>query len=49
MGVQIEHGDKREFQAFLKALGYTWVEETGNAAYRLFACGGDCAGSMASH
>ncbi|WP_260292296.1 threonine ammonia-lyase, biosynthetic [Sedimenticola hydrogenitrophicus] len=42
MGVQIEHGDKREFQAFLKALGYTWVEETANAAYRLFACGGDC-------
>lgn len=42
MGVQIEHGDKREFQAFLKELGYAWVEETENPAYRLFACGGDC-------
>ncbi|WP_321528990.1 threonine ammonia-lyase, biosynthetic [Sedimenticola selenatireducens] len=42
MGVQIEHGDKRDFQAFLKALGYAWVEETDNPAYRLFACGGEC-------
>lgn len=42
MGVQIEHGDKRDFQDFLKALGYAWVEETDNPAYRLFACGGKC-------
>jgi len=42
MGVQIERGDKGDFQAFLKELGYAWVDETDNPAYRLFACGGEC-------
>lgn len=46
MGVQIAHGDKRDFQAFLKELGYPWAEETDNPAYRLFACGGECSDAV---
>ena len=42
MGIQIDTGEKREFRRFLKDLGYPWQEETGNPAYRLFACGGRC-------
>ncbi|MEJ1364715.1 MAG: threonine ammonia-lyase, biosynthetic [Candidatus Sedimenticola sp. (ex Thyasira tokunagai)] len=43
VGVQIMRGEKSEFTRFLKGLGFFWEEETDNLAYRLFACGGDCA------
>ncbi|MES9904656.1 MAG: threonine ammonia-lyase, biosynthetic [Sedimenticola sp.] len=43
VGVQIRHGEKRDFMQFLKGVGFAWREETDNVAYRLFACGGDCA------
>ncbi|HHH39938.1 MAG TPA: threonine ammonia-lyase, biosynthetic, partial [Sedimenticola sp.] len=44
MGVQLGPGERREFQAFIRKLGYPCVEETDNPAYRLFACGGSCRG-----
>ena len=36
VGIQVPHGDKPRFQSFLDALGYPYVEETQNPAYRLF-------------
>lgn len=36
VGMQVPPGQKREFRAFLKTLGYRHWEETGNPAYRLF-------------
>jgi threonine dehydratase len=36
VGLQVPSADNAEFQAFLDALGYPWVEETLNPAYRLF-------------
>lgn len=35
-GVQVPPGDRREFDAFLKTLGYPHEEETGNVAYQTF-------------
>ncbi|MCP4995757.1 MAG: threonine ammonia-lyase, biosynthetic [Gammaproteobacteria bacterium] len=42
LGLEIAVKEKREFNAFLKELGYAHEEETENPAYRLFACGGVC-------
>jgi threonine dehydratase len=36
VGLQVPSSDDAEFQAFLDTLGYPWVEETLNPAYRLF-------------
>jgi len=36
MGLQVPKADNKAFAAFLKALGYPFVEETLNPAYRLF-------------
>ena len=36
VGLQVPPGDADAFQAFLDALGYPYVEETQNPAYRLF-------------
>jgi threonine dehydratase len=36
VGMQVPPGAKREFHSFLKNLGYAYVEETDNPAYRLF-------------
>jgi threonine dehydratase len=36
VGMQVPPGEMRAFRKFLDALGYPWVEETGNPAYRLF-------------
>jgi threonine dehydratase len=36
VGMQVPPGDKREFRRFLDRLGYDYVEETGNPAYRMF-------------
>ena len=36
IGVQVPPLDKAEFKRFLKELGYTFVEETDNPAYKLF-------------
>jgi threonine dehydratase len=35
-GIQVPPGDQAEFQAFLDQLGYAWVDEGENPAYRLF-------------
>jgi len=40
VGIQLEKGQGRAFEAFLKGLGYSFTEETDNPAYRLFASGG---------
>ena len=40
MGIQIDAGERTEFQRFLKTLGYPCWEETDNLAYRLFAGAG---------
>jgi len=40
VGIQLEKGQGREFEAFLDELGYTYTEESDNPAYRLFASGG---------
>jgi len=37
VGVQIDAGEKKAFQAFLTQLGYAFSEETDNPAYTLFA------------
>ncbi|MFC1337854.1 MAG: threonine ammonia-lyase, biosynthetic [gamma proteobacterium symbiont of Phacoides pectinatus] len=42
MGVQVDARERKEFLRFLQGLGYPYEEETGNMAYRLFACGGRC-------
>jgi threonine dehydratase len=36
MGLQVPKTDSKDFQAFLKNLGYPYVEETANPAYKLF-------------
>jgi threonine dehydratase len=36
MGLQVPKADARAFEKFLKELGYPYVEETQNPAYRLF-------------
>ena len=36
VGIQVPQGDKPRFQGFLDALGYPYVEESENPAYRLF-------------
>jgi len=36
IGMQVPASDRQRFQAFLDELGYPYVEETGNPAYRLF-------------
>ncbi|MCU4120975.1 threonine ammonia-lyase, biosynthetic [Variovorax sp. N23] len=36
VGLQVPAGDHGAFEDFLKTLGYPYVEETGNPAYRLF-------------
>jgi threonine dehydratase len=36
VGMQVPPQDKKKFQRFLDALGYEYVEETGNPAYKLF-------------
>ena len=36
VGMQVPRGDMREFRKFLDTLGYPWVDETRNPAYRLF-------------
>jgi threonine dehydratase len=36
VGMQVPSRDQKSFQRFLDTLGYEAVEETGNAAYRLF-------------
>jgi threonine dehydratase len=35
-GMQVPASDKTAFRAFLEGLGYAFVEETDNVAYRLF-------------
>ncbi len=35
-GIQVPPEDQAEFQAFLDQLGYAWVDEGANPAYRLF-------------
>jgi threonine dehydratase len=36
VGMQVPPSDKGEFRAFLDRLGYDYVDETGNPAYRMF-------------
>ncbi|WP_225783799.1 threonine ammonia-lyase, biosynthetic [Xenophilus sp. Marseille-Q4582] len=36
VGLQVPASDDGAFQAFLEELGYPWIEETHNPAYRLF-------------
>jgi len=36
VGLQVPPADHPAFDRFLETLGYPWVEETGNPAYRLF-------------
>ena len=36
VGIQVPPQDDTEFRTFLDQLGYAWIEETGNPAYRLF-------------
>jgi threonine dehydratase len=36
IGMQVPPGEKTAFQAFLKQLGFSYVEETDNPAYKLF-------------
>ena len=36
VGLQVPEGDAAAFDEFLRTLGYPWVEETANPAYRLF-------------
>ncbi|MBI5612593.1 MAG: hypothetical protein HY942_05975, partial [Gammaproteobacteria bacterium] len=36
VGMQVPPEDKQAFQAFLDNLGYEYVEETANPAYKLF-------------
>ena len=40
LGIQVNPGEKAEFQKFLKTLGYPCWEESDNLAYRLFAGAG---------
>jgi len=36
VGMQVPQGEMPAFRKFLDTLGYPWVDETGNPAYRLF-------------
>jgi threonine dehydratase len=36
VGMQVPPNDKRKFKQFLDKLGYAYIEETGNPAYKLF-------------
>ncbi|MBK9608352.1 MAG: threonine ammonia-lyase, biosynthetic [Betaproteobacteria bacterium] len=36
VGMQVPAADKAAFRAFLEGLGYDYVDETGNVAYRMF-------------
>ena len=36
VGMQVPPADKAEFRAFLADLGYDYVDETANPAYRMF-------------
>jgi threonine dehydratase len=36
VGIQVPPRDRGAFRRFLTKLGYTYVDETGNAAYPLF-------------
>ena len=36
VGMQVPPSDKAEFRAFLDRLGYDYVDESGNPAYRMF-------------
>ncbi len=36
VGMQVPPGEMASFRKFLDTLGYPWVDETGNPAYRLF-------------
>ena len=36
VGMQVPQEDSQAFEAFLNTLGYPWIEETSNPAYRLF-------------
>jgi threonine dehydratase len=36
VGMQVPPSDKADFRAFLERLGYDYVDETGNPAYRMF-------------
>ena len=36
VGIQVPRQDKKAFREFLSTLDYPWVDETDNAAYRLF-------------
>ena len=36
VGMQVPPGEMRAFRRFLMRVGYPWVDETGNPAYRLF-------------
>jgi threonine dehydratase len=36
VGMQVPPADKSEFRAFLDRLGYDYVDETANPAYRMF-------------
>ena len=36
VGMQVPPGDQRAFQKFLRNIGYRYVEETANPAYRMF-------------
>ncbi len=36
VGLQVPKADNKTFASFLDELGYPYVEETGNPAYRMF-------------
>jgi threonine dehydratase len=36
VGMQVSPADRAAFEAFLERLGYEYIEETGNPAYRMF-------------
>ena len=36
VGMQVPPAEKRAFRGFLDRLGYHFVDETGNPAYRMF-------------
>jgi threonine dehydratase len=36
VGIQVPPGEKKQFRAFLAALGYPYWDESANPAYRLF-------------
>jgi threonine dehydratase len=41
VGIQVPPGAEKGFENFLDELGYPFVEETGNQAYRDFLCNHD--------